>query len=400
MNLKKYLKKVNQEHLLTFYNEINLKEKIILRKDIKKINFNKMNLLYKNSFFDEFIDMKKVSNLKCIHDLSEEEYNKYYKIGEQLVKNGEYAIVIMAGGKASRLGKEGPKGCVTLNIKNKEISLFEIFINQLIEIYKKYGVYIDLYIMTSSYNNDMTIDFFNKNNYFNYPKEKIKFFKQHDLPILDINGKILLKNKYSVVWGSNGNGDVFNSLKRNNLINNMKKKNIKYILFSTVDNVLSNLIDFSFIGSCVEKGYDISTKTLLKDDENSKNWVFCKYKNKPYMLPSNYINKDITNLKGNDGDYLYRDTNITYHMISLNCVEKFSKIHLKYHRAYKKNNYMDLDGKYIKAQSPNSFKFEKFIFDAFFYSDNMLLYRINNNEFFSIKKDEDIKKAEKIINKI
>ena len=57
-------------------------------------------------------------------------------------------------------------------------SLFEILCDNLKTAKINYNVYIPWYIMTSRENNAQTIAFFEKNNYFNYPKEKIKFFSK------------------------------------------------------------------------------------------------------------------------------------------------------------------------------------------------------------------------------
>lgn len=395
------LKCYNQEQLLNFYKEISFIKKIKLINDIKKIDFKFMNELYKNSFFDEEIDINKISNLKCIDSSNYKNNKDYNKIGKKVVKNNEYAVVIMAGGNASRMNVNVPKGCFEFEVNNRKISLFEIFISQLKKINKELGIYINIYIMTSNSNYKKTVNFFKKKNFFNYPKKNIIFFKQHSLPILDKDGKILLKNKYRVLFGPNGNGDVFLSLKRNNLIKNMKSKNIKYILFSTVDNILTNLVDFNFIGAMISNKYNLATKTLFKEDEKDKSWVFCKYNNKPYMLPSSYINESISNMKDKYNNYMYRDTNITYHLLSIDEVEKLSTINLKYHRAFKKTSFMNLDGNIIVPEKQNSFKFERFIFDSFYYCDDMLLCRVNKDEFCPIKNDEDIKLAvEKIKNKL
>ena len=400
MKIDEILKKYNQEQLLSFYNELNFFKKFKLKKDLKNIDFNLINNLYKNSFYDEKLDKNKFSFLKCIYNLNKEDIKKYNKIGINLIKNNNYGIVILAGGNASRLNLNIPKGCLELNIYNKKISIFELYINQLKEIKNKYNIYIPLYIMTSTSNYKDTLNYFKNNNYFNYPKSKIKFFKQNDLPILDIKGKILLKNKYNILFGPNGNGDVFYSLKNNNLIEDMKKKNLKYVLFSTIDNVLSNLIDFNFIGATIYNKYKIASKSILKEDSNDKNWVFCKYNNKPSMIPTEYLDDEIMDKKDKNNNYIYRDKNITYHLISIDEIEKYSNINLKYHRENKKNNYMNLDGKYIISEKQNSFKFEKFIFDAFAYSDDMLLYRVDKNEFYPIKNNNDINNVEKILNKV
>ena len=56
---------------------------------------------------------------------------------------------------------------------------------------KKYGVTIPWFIMTSRENNEDTIEFFAKNKFFGYEKDKnIFFFKQGELPMVDTEGRI------------------------------------------------------------------------------------------------------------------------------------------------------------------------------------------------------------------
>lgn len=384
------LKKYNQEQLLRYYDELDSKEKKELKKQINSIDYKLVNKAYIDSYTDEMIDINKVSSLKII---DKDNVNKEDSlIGEELIKNNEYAVLLMAGGFGSRLGLNKPKGCLELNINGKTITLYEIFINQLKEANKKYNSNINLYIMTSINNYEDTTNFFKENNYFDY-KDRIIFFKQDQFPILDVNGKITLKNKHEILMGPNGNGDVFNALKRNGIIYDMKNKGIKYVLFTTIDNVLTNLVDTTFIGTTIKNNYSLASKTIMKTDENSKAWVFCKYNNKPYMLEDQNITVDITNKKDNNGNYIYRETNIAYHLISLKNIIKFSKKELRYNRAYKNNIFLDDNGNLIDTKDKNSFKFEKFIFDAFKYADDMLLYRINRDEFCPIKEQSDIEKA-------
>ena len=92
----------------------------------------------------------------------------------------------------TRLGHKGPKGTFEL-IDGK--SLFELFSDELKRANEKYNVTIPWYIMTSRENNKDTIAFFQSKNYFDYPKEKVSFFTQGELPMIDINGKIILEEK-------------------------------------------------------------------------------------------------------------------------------------------------------------------------------------------------------------
>ena len=64
-------------------------------------------------------------------------------------------------------------------------SLFEILCDNLKTAKIKYDIYIPWYIMTSRENNDQTEEFFVKNNYFDYPKEAVKFFIQGELPMVN-----------------------------------------------------------------------------------------------------------------------------------------------------------------------------------------------------------------------
>lgn len=394
--LKNKLKKLKQEQILRFYNELNKDEKKILINDIKNTDIKLINKLYINSFNDEKYDLKFISPLPIINKNNNVELNL---IGEKIVKNNQYAIVIMAGGNASRMGINKSKGCLKLNINNKQIYLFEIYINELKNIYNKYHIYINLYIMLNKNNYDDTIKFFEENNYFNYPKDNIKFFIQDELPIVDINGKILLQEKYKILTGPNGNGDVFKALYKYKLIKDMQLKNIKYVLFTTIDNILTKLVDFNAIGSLVKYNYNVLCKTIKKDDENNKEWVYLKYKNKPIMLPSYMINKNLTNTII-DNQYVYRERNITYHIIKLDSIINYINLPIPYHRSYKKYSYLDNNGNKIIPENNNAFKFEYYIFDIFRYEKNILLYSIDNSEFLPIKTIDDLNKAQNILSNL
>lgn len=390
---KEKLKELGQEHLLQFYDELTETEKELLLNEINSYDIDKMNQLYKNSYIDDVIDITKVSPLpilkKCTSEIDT-------NTGIEIVKNGEYAVVIMAGGNASRLGLNMPKGCLELDINENKISLFELYINQLKKAFELTNTYIHLYIMTNDSYESITIDFFEKNNYFNYPKENIHFFKQNKLPILDVKGKIFMKNKYTLLTGPNGNGDVYKSLKTNGCLEEMKQNNIRYVLFSTIDNILTNLVDYNLIGITDNNNYKVATKTLSKESETERDWIFCKYNNKPFMLPTSEITPEITNTQIN-GEYVYREKNITYHLVNIDSIAKYADMDLRYHRNYKKADYINESGEYIEATENNSFKFEQFIFDAFEAEDDELLYQVDRSEFFPIKTKEDLLKAQEML---
>lgn len=209
------LSKYHQEHLLNFYDELNIEEKEFLTNQICSIDFQQIFDLYEASKKDEIIPHNLIEPLpyEIKNDLSKDDITYYEKLGSNIIINKKYAVVTLAGGQGTRLGYKGPKGTFELDIKPKK-SLFEILCDNLKQANKKYEVTIPWYIMTSIYNDEETKKFFEEKNYFGYPKEYIKFFKQSQLPLIDISGNLLLEELYKIKEASNGNGDVFSSMKR------------------------------------------------------------------------------------------------------------------------------------------------------------------------------------------
>lgn len=387
---KEILKKYHQEHLLSFYNEISETEKNTLLNQILNIDFEKIITLYNNSKINEDISNIEISPLPHIekNKLSKKDMEYYIKIGESIIKNNQVAIVTMAGGQGTRLGYKGPKGTYMLNLSPKRKSLFQIIAENIKETNKKYNVIIPWYIMTSKENNTQTISFFALNNFFGYPKEKIKFFKQNKLPLISTDGKLILQEPYLIKEASNGNGNVFNSMEKSGIIDELKNSGIKWISFGGIDNVLLKNIDPLFLGAIFANNMQIGSKSIFKKEPLEKTAVYCKKNGKPAILDYDDITLELSESKIiNTNTYLYREANMLSHIMSLDAINKVKNIELKYHRAYKKNAFVNSEGVKEVPNKPNTFKFENFIFDAFSYFDDMLLLRVNENEEFAPIKD-------------
>ena len=100
-------------------------------------------------------------------------------------------------------GHSGPKGTFELYLPQKKKSLFEILNDGLKNFCNFYDVIIPWYIMTSYTNDFVTKSFFEENKFFGYPSNSIKFFVQNRLPIIDIDGKVLLSEPYLIKQASN-----------------------------------------------------------------------------------------------------------------------------------------------------------------------------------------------------
>ena len=386
--IKETLTKYNQEQLLAFWDELDESQKEKLLEQLSHINFKKIDSLYKTLKTIPIPEGEKIEPLDYFikNEISTKGRRHLENQGTEILKSGHYAVITMAGGQGTRLGHKGPKGTYELNLAPKKLSLFEILATKLLQANKRYSITIPWYIMTSENNNNDTIKFFETKNYFGYPKEKIHFFIQNKLPLVDKNGKILLAETYQVNEASNGNGNLFESLKSSNMIADMKSQGIKWAFVSGIDNILVKVADHIFLALTINNNTQIGAKTIFKQDPYSNDWVFCKKNSKPAMLGYERITEGITNAQAN-GKFLYREINILCHLFSIEAIEKISNLTLPYHRATKKNTYINDEGMKIVPDSPNSYKFETFIFDSFKYFDNITLLRVQEEKEFAPIKD-------------
>lgn len=386
---KEILKKYDQEHLLCLYEELDEDKQSLLINQILKINFEEILSLYDNSMKKENINAQEISPLAHFEKdkLTEDELNSYAKIGEEQIRNNTFAVITMAGGQGTRLGYKGPKGTYMLDLKPVKKSLFQIMCEDIKRINEQYNVTIPWYIMTSEDNDNETKRFFEVNRYFDYPQDKVHFFMQGKLPIISVDRKLILQEPYIIKEASNGNGNVFNSMKASNVIEELEKDGIKWISFGGIDNVLLKNVDPLFLGITVKNGYSISSKSIFKKKPMEKTAVYCKKDGKPAILDYDDIDLNRSVSRDEKGFYLYREANMLSHLMSIEAVKKVSEIKLRYHRAYKKNAFVNFEGVKQVPDKPNTFKFENFIFDAFGYFDDMLLLRVNPDEEFAPIKD-------------
>ena len=92
---------------------------------------------------------------------------------------------------------------------------------------------------------------------------------------------------------------------------------------------------------------------------------------------------------------MYGESHINCNMFNIKGLEIIGNQKLPYHSAFKKAAYLDENGNIIKPESPNAYKFESFIFDAFNKLDEMLIFRVKREEEFApVKNKEGVDSAE------
>lgn len=387
------LKENNQEHLLKYIEMADEKQKEELIKEIQNINFNQLKELYQISNRDneKAIESFIIEHTSFVdkYKASEEKLNEYKEKGEEIIRNGEYAVVTMAGGQGTRLGHDGPKGTFLLNVSPRPKSLFEILADNIKGANKKYNVLINWYIMTSTENNDKTVEFFENNEYFGYPKEKVKFFKQGNLPLINEQGKLLVDENLHIKYAADGNGCIYKAMKTDGIIDDMKKNNAKWIFIGAVDNALLNMVDPVLVGLTVCEGNQIGSKSIVKRNPEEPVGVFCKKNSRPAVIEYTELPKEMAIETDEEGELLFGESHIMCNLYSIDALDKISNNKLPYHSAHKKAPYLDENGKMVKVSTPNAYKYEAFIFDGFSFFDNISILRGKREEDFAPVKNAE-----------
>ena len=289
------LKEYNQDHIIRLLEKINEKKQNELIKQIQTIDFHQIMELYNNTKKEIKFKESKIEPLEYLDKakLTETQKAKFDKLGEETVKKGEYAVVTMAGGQGTRLGHPGPKGTFKLDVYGKGKYLFEILVDNLKEANQKYGTTISWYIMTSKENNDATVKFFEDHDYFGYPKDKVVFFKQGQLPMIDTKGKVLIGEDGLIKQSADGHGGIFLSMKKNGIIYDMKSRGIEWAFIGGVDNVLVNMVDPVLLGLAIDKKVLAAGKSVVKAGPHEKVGVFCKRNGKPSVVEYSEISEEM-----------------------------------------------------------------------------------------------------------
>ncbi len=394
MSVEEILKQNNQEHILEYMAKATPEQKQFMEEQIKIIDFEQLKKLYKVSKDLENGKLQSASIIQHIdfvdkYNMEEEWYWKVNRIGETIIRKGEYAVVTMAGGQGTRLGHEGPKGTFLLNVEPEPKYLFQILAEGLLRANLRYGITLNWYIMTSNENNKQTTSFFEEHNYFGYPRESVKFFIQGDLPLLKEDGKLLVDEDYKIKFAADGNGCIYKVMQDVGIVDDMKAKGIKWVFIGAVDNALLNMVDPILLGLTIDQKNEIGSKSIAKAYPHEKVGVFCKKNGVPSVIEYSELPTSMAEERDEFGELLYGESHIMCNLYSIEAIEKIASKKMPYHSAHKKANYMDLDGNIVKVDKPNGYKYEAFIFDGFNYFKNMTILRGARDEDFAPIKNKD-----------
>ncbi len=382
-DVQRTLNRYHQEHLLMKYDSLGDREQEKLLDSIDSIDFDLMERLYhlaQRPLQEDEVEVRPMEHVSK-EKLSGFKRRSLEAIGTAAIKDGQLAVVTMAGGQGTRLGFDGPKGAFIFDPETNK-SIFEVLVETMKEACLKYGVPIPWYIMTSKENNRATRQFFADHYNFGYYGD-IGFFVQEELPMLDLEGKILLDSNYQIKKAANGHGGTLNSLQSRGVIAQMKTGGIKWVSIVGVDNVLVKPVDPIFLGLAISNNSQGAIKSIEKANPEERVGVICRKNGNVGVVEYTEISHEMANECDDEGCLVYGDAYALFNLYSIEGLERVAEVQLPYHVAIKKADYIDSTGKLIKADKPNAYKFEQFIFDSYEFLDNVCVFQVKRDEEFA-----------------
>ncbi|MBO5289595.1 MAG: UTP--glucose-1-phosphate uridylyltransferase [Spirochaetales bacterium] len=379
--------KYHQEHILHFWDELSEQEQKHLLEIAGAINFRKIQKYYKIAKTEN-----KPINFSLLEPSdyvkqNDERREKFYQLGSEALKSGKVAFLTVAGGQASRLGFDLPKGCFGISPITQK-SLFQIFAEKILFYSNLYNQPLKWFIMTSIDNFKTTVDFFSQNNYFNLDKKNVFFFKQGINPtVTSESGDLILKNKSELFMNPNGHGGILGALTSQGYISQMEHLGIEYLSYFQVDNPLINMADPYFIGCHIDENSNISTKVIRKEFAEEKLGIAmqeCK-STKRKIVEYSDIPEKIMKQQDENGNLLFNMGSTGIHIFSVSFIKKASS-KLPIHIANKEMTLPNISNSDNPEKKISVLKFETFVFDTIPLAKKAIFFETSRNEeFFPLK---------------
>ena len=381
-----------QEHVFAFWDDLGQGEQQEFVQQLESIDFDQFAML-QEQFEKEskIVTPKEIAPSPYITLDELTDTKSLRKAGEEIIRDGQLAVLTVAGGQGTRLGWSGPKGTFPATPVTGK-SLFQLIAEQIVFASEKYSVSIPWYIMTSVENDAVTCSYLLDNNCFGLERTDIVTFTQGEVPAIDSEGKMLLSSKNHVSMNPDGHGGVIEALKRSGGLAELEAAGIKHLSYVQVDNPLAKVIDPVFLALHVDEqrsSVEITSKCVLKTNPEERVGIFCVVDGNTTIVEYSDMSQEDKTLQ-DDGDNLaFRAGSIAIHLLSTDFLQRIAD-DLPWHIANKKMEYISSEtGKCIEPDEPNAHKFERFVFDVLMLAGNPLIVQTSREEEFAPIKNSD-----------
>jgi UDP-N-acetylglucosamine/UDP-N-acetylgalactosamine diphosphorylase len=288
------------------------------------------------------------------------------KRGEALLASGRVALLVVAGGQATRLGYPGPKGTYPIGPVTQR-SLFEIQAQKLRGLRRRYEQPLPWYVMTSPATDAPTRDFFARHRHFGLPPDDVFFFRQSVVPSFDLDDRLVLCEPGRLMENPDGHGGCLTALLRSGGLDDMARRGVSTFFYYQVDNPLVRMADPAYLGFHAESDAEVSCKVVAKQEPMEKMGVLARTERGVGVVEYTEIDDEQRCLRDEDGRLVYWAGNMAIHVFETDFVRRVAgdaDRWLPFHASEKKLPTVDDEGRPQEPAAPNGRKLERFVFDA------------------------------------
>lgn len=374
------LAKHGQGHMLKFWDRLTADQKDGLLKQIAAIDFAVLAKM-KAETAKSAAPASEIEPAPVLSPDAEERV-RAKGLGGEALRAGKVGVLLVAGGQGTRLGFEGPKGVFPVG-PITGATLFEIHARKILALERRYQSRVPFYIMTSESNHEDTAGFFRQHDCFGLDPERVKFFMQGQFPALWPDGRIVLERPDRIFMGPDGHGGVLAALEKSGMLADMQGRGVETVFYFQVDNPLVEIADPAFIGLHREMNADMSLKVCAKRGPDEGLGVVVRRTGRLAVVEYTELTAEQKTATLADGQLRFKFGSVAIHMFSTDFLRRETAAGLPLHRAHKKVPWCDEEGRPVKPDKPNAFKFEKFIFDALPDARRALILEFQREDEFS-----------------
>lgn len=378
-DIAKTLTAYGQEHLLEFYKGLQPAEQEAFLAQVEKIDWSVLDNLHSHSDFSGKGEIQPLSGLR-IPEI-EKKKQEFFEIGKQALQKDEVCAVILAGGMATRLGLNGPKGLYDIGV-TRTLYIFEQLFENIKDVNRACDCTVPVAIMTSESNDEPTKAFFAEQNYFGYPAEKVFFFRQEMAPCVDFDGKAFTDGKL-VATSPNGNGGWFSSLVRSGVMDQLEKIGVQWLNVVAVDNVLQRICDPVFVGATIQANVNCGAKVVVKVAPEEKVGVLCLKNGRPDIVEYYEMDKETSEERDEEGNLKFSFGVILNYLFRLPRLKETLGEKIPVHVVRKKITRKDKEGNKLTPDKENGFKFETLVVDMIALMQTCLPFEVDRNKEFA-----------------
>ena len=299
--------------------------------------------------------------------------------GEQALRDGKVAFALLAGGQASRLRWDGPKGTYPIGPRS-ERSLFQILVEHILRAGRDYGRLPPLAVTTSTATDAAIRTFFETHDCFGMDRAALDFACQASLPGLDANGNLILAAPHRVFKSPDGHGGAVLALKTKGVLKRWAEAGIEVCCLFQIDNPLLPVVDTDFIGRLLGGAAPIATKIVLKTDPAEKVGVVAKVGGRPAIVEYSEISDAQARARDADGRLTFRLGSIAVHAFDLAFLRKELAAELPLHVARKEIPCVNSEGETSRVPG---IKYERFLFDLFPRASDVVVVEVKREEEYA-----------------